>query len=68
MMGRVIGSMRLPSIRTRDYQEKFFDKHPRLYPWLDLFSCLLLPPLGVLEIPWKKLGCSNRFFILGRKR
>lgn len=34
----------------------------------DLFSRLLLTPLEALEIPWKRSGYSNSFFILGRKR
>lgn len=34
----------------------------------DFFSRLLLAPLEALEIPWKKAGYSNSFFILGRKR
>jgi ubiquinone/menaquinone biosynthesis C-methylase UbiE len=33
----------------------------------NLFSHLFLVPLEVLEIPWKKAGYSNSFFILGRK-
>ena len=34
----------------------------------NFFSRFLLPPLEMLEIPWKKRGYSNSFFILGRKR
>jgi SAM-dependent methyltransferase len=34
----------------------------------DFFSRFLLVPLEVLEIPWKKAGYSNSFFVLGRKR
>lgn len=34
----------------------------------DFFSRPLLAPLEALEIPWKKAGYSNSFFILGRKR
>lgn len=33
----------------------------------DWFSRFLLISLGILEIPWKKLGYSNSFFVLGRK-
>ncbi len=34
---------------------------------INLFSHLFLVPLEVLELPWKKAGYSNSFFILGRK-
>lgn len=34
----------------------------------DLFSRLSLAPLEALEIPWKRSGYSNSFFVLGRKR
>lgn len=34
----------------------------------DLFSRISLAPLEALEIPWKRLGYSNSFFVLGRKR
>jgi len=33
-----------------------------------LLSRFLLPPLEVLEIPWKRYGYSNSFFVLGGKR
>jgi 2-polyprenyl-3-methyl-5-hydroxy-6-metoxy-1,4-benzoquinol methylase len=34
----------------------------------DFLSRFLLAPLEVLEIPWKKAGYSNSFFVLGRKK
>lgn len=34
----------------------------------NIYSHLFLAPLEVLEIPWKKFGFSNSFFVLGRKR
>lgn len=34
----------------------------------NLFSHLLFTPLAVLEIPWKKSGYSNSFFVLGKKK
>lgn len=34
----------------------------------DLFSRVILSPLEMIEYPWKKLGYSNSFFVLGRKR
>lgn len=34
----------------------------------DLLSRALLTPLEMLELPWKRSGYSNSFFVLGRKR
>lgn len=34
----------------------------------NFFSRLFLLPLEALEVPWKKAGYSNSFFILGEKR
>lgn len=57
-------------------QLSFFDPSSRLKATVgrvflnlaDLFSRLLLTPLEVLETPWRRLGYSNSFFVLGRKR
>lgn len=36
--------------------------------FVDLFSRIFLTPLEMLELPWKRFGYSNSFFVLGRKK